>query len=115
MAQRGGRRPNTGGYRAGSGRKLDASALRLREWYRERLWRDREKHYALALKHAQKGDTAFLAKLYDKVLPTPTELDVNINRIPADFVFRCELREGSGTPAAAAVAVPDARGGEPGD
>lgn len=115
MAGRGGRRPNTGGARPGAGRKLDASALRLREWYRERLWRDREKHYKLALRHAQNGDTAFLAKLYDKVLPTPTEIDVNLNRIPADFVFRAVLTQAGGVTPPASVAVPDAHRGKPRD
>lgn len=112
---RGGPRPNSGGARPGAGRKLDASALRLREWYRERLWRDREKHYKLAIRRAEKGDTSFLSKLYDKVLPTPTELDVNLNRIPSDFVFRCEISTG-GSPADPAALGLSARGrGGPGD
>ncbi len=105
MAGRGGRRPNTGGKRPGAGRKLEPSALKLREWYRAVLWRDREKHYRIAVERAKKGDTAFLSRLYDKVLPTPTEIDLNVHSIPSDFTFRCELSTRSGSPSAAPMAV----------
>jgi len=109
---KGGYRPNSGGKRAGAGKPLHPSVIRLREWYRAVLWRDREKHYRIALEWAGKGDTALLAKLIDKVIPTPTELDVNINRIPGDFVFRCELTTRGGLASSPSVAVPEGgRGG----
>lgn len=111
----GGRRPNTGGRRPGAGRKLDPTVLKLREWYRAQLWRDRAKHYRIAVDNAKKGDTAMLVKLLDKVLPTPTELDINLTSIPADLVFRCELTTRGGTSAAGAVGVSARRGGVDGE
>ena len=112
---RGGPRPNSGGKRAGAGRKLDPTVLKLREWYRAQLWRDRAKHYRIAVDNARKGDTAMLVKLLDKVLPTPTELDVNINSIPADFVFRCELVTRGGAASPASLGLPAGGGGVDGE
>jgi hypothetical protein len=87
---RGGARPNSGGARAGAGRKLDPSALEWRDFWRGKF-NDSETRrwlWTLARGLAKTGDVALLCKLVDKTFPTPQELDLNVNRLPEDLIFR---------------------------
>jgi hypothetical protein len=105
MAQRGGRRP-------GAGRKPDPELQEFREWLRGKFNTPagRKKLWARAWK-----SDVILAKLLDKSVPTPTELDININRIPSDFTFRCELTTRSDSPSPAPVEIPEGGHRGPGD
>jgi hypothetical protein len=109
---RGGRRPNTGGSRPGSGRKLAPETIEFRAFWRR--WFDSPKGRKHLVQRAKKSD-AILAKLIDKCFPTPTELDVSFNRIPSDLRFVCELTARGGPAPAGPVDVPDPDPGVPGD
>lgn len=63
----------TGGARPGAGKPLDPIVDRWRGWIRERLWKDRKKHYDLAVKLAEEAEPALLHQLYNKALPTPLD------------------------------------------
>lgn len=86
MAQRGGARP-------GAGRKLSPETVLWREWQRQRIYEDREEHYQLALRLAKKGNTRLLEKIYDKTWPTPHDVDVRFEGLPADGIFRIKTGE----------------------
>lgn len=90
MAGRGGPRPNSGGARAGAGRKLPRSAIAWRDHWRGKfntaatrayLWRQAKRLLE------RENDASLVNKLIDKTFPTPTELDLNINALPPDLVF----------------------------
>ena len=90
MPKRGGSRPNTGGARRGAGRKLAPSALEWRDFWRGKFNDSGTRRWLwnLAKKQAEAGDVSLLNKLIDKTFPTPQEVDLNVNRLPEDLVFR---------------------------
>jgi len=101
-----------GGRRAGAGRKAPKETVEFRTFWR--AWLESPEGRKHLEERVKKSDT-LLAKIIDKCHPTPTELDISINRIPDDFVFRCEFTTRGGAQAPAAVPLPGAGDGEPGD
>lgn len=114
MAGRGGRRPNTGGKRPGAGRKLAPAVLAWRDHWRSHFNNPTVRDYLW--KQAKRllekeNDASLINKLIDKTEPTPTEVDVNINRIPPDFVFDVQLVTRGESPSPGSMAVPAFGGG----
>lgn len=73
-----------GGARKGAGRRAPTAVLEFRDWWRR--WFESKSGRAYLVKRARASDQ-ILAKLIDKVYPTPTEL-TGMNSGPILHEFR---------------------------